>query len=126
MEQEKQRRTSRDKRKDSVCEEASEPQISVSTDGEAKKGKPLLWMTFVVLFSFWQISLLSPLPSVTPSDSVVRRSISQQNSGVSVTIDDPIRTARQLSPPHGKVSSIIHVTNLVRLKLIAQHCKAQR
>lgn len=80
-------------------------------------------MTFVVLFSFWQISLLSPLPSVTPSDSVVRRSISQQNSGVSVTIDDPIRTTRQLSPPHGKVSNIIHVTNLVRLKLIAQHCK---
>lgn len=53
------------------------------------------------------------LPSVTPSDTVVRRSISQQSSGVSVTIDDPIRTTRQLSPPHGNVSNIIHVTNLV-------------
>ncbi|KAK1889933.1 Apoptotic chromatin condensation inducer in the nucleus [Dissostichus eleginoides] len=41
---------------------------------------------------------------VTPSDSLVRRSISQQKSGVSVTIDDP----------SGKVSKIIHVTNLVR------------
>ncbi|KAI4876618.1 hypothetical protein NFI96_020564 [Prochilodus magdalenae] len=49
---------------------------------------------------------------VTPNDSVVRRSISQQK--VSVTIDDPIRTGRQLSPPRGKVSSIIHICNLVR------------
>lgn len=50
---------------------------------------------------------------VTPSDSLVRRSISQQKSGVSVTIDDPVRTTRQPSPPRGKVSTIIHVTNLV-------------
>ncbi|KAL0189265.1 hypothetical protein M9458_016364, partial [Cirrhinus mrigala] len=49
---------------------------------------------------------------VTPNDSLVRRSISQQKSGVSVTIDDPIRTARQLSPPRGKTSNIIHVCNL--------------
>ncbi|XP_030285976.1 apoptotic chromatin condensation inducer 1b [Sparus aurata] len=87
-EKDKQRRTSRDKRKNSVSEEASETQTSVNLDGEAKK--------------------------VTPSDSVVRRSISQQKSGVSVTIDDPVRTTRQPSPPHGKISNIIHVTNLVR------------
>ncbi|KAK9524839.1 hypothetical protein VZT92_017205 [Zoarces viviparus] len=87
-EKEKQRRTSRDKRKESVSEEALETQISVKLEVEAKK--------------------------VTPSDSLVRRSISQQKSGVSVTIDDPVRAARQPSPPHGKVSNIIHVTNLVR------------
>uniref|UniRef100_A0A3Q2PX07 Apoptotic chromatin condensation inducer 1b n=1 Tax=Fundulus heteroclitus TaxID=8078 RepID=A0A3Q2PX07_FUNHE len=58
---------------------------------------------------------LTPVcPSVTPSDSLVRRSISQQKSGVSVTIDDPVRTTRQPSPPRGKVSNIIHVINLVR------------
>ncbi|XP_043100471.1 apoptotic chromatin condensation inducer 1b isoform X2 [Puntigrus tetrazona] len=51
---------------------------------------------------------------VTPNDSLVRRSISQQKSGVSITIDDPIRTGRQLSPPRGKTSNIIHVCNLVR------------
>ncbi|XP_070711265.1 apoptotic chromatin condensation inducer 1b isoform X2 [Pempheris klunzingeri] len=88
MEREKQRRVSRDKRKNSVSEEATETQTSVQLDGEAKK--------------------------VTPSDSLVRRSISQQKSGVSITIDDPVRAARQPSPPHGKVSNIIHVTNLVR------------
>ncbi|XP_034712463.1 apoptotic chromatin condensation inducer 1b isoform X7 [Etheostoma cragini] len=87
-EKEKQRRPSRDKRKNSVSEEASETKTSVKLEGEAKK--------------------------VTPSDSLVRRSISQQKSGVSVTIDDPIRATRQPSPPHGKVSNIIHVTNLVR------------
>lgn len=38
MEKEKERRASRDKRKNSVCEEASEPQTSVKLDGEAKKG----------------------------------------------------------------------------------------
>ncbi|XP_051800066.1 apoptotic chromatin condensation inducer 1b isoform X2 [Acanthochromis polyacanthus] len=85
---EKQRRASRDKRKSSLSEEASETQTSVSLDGEAKK--------------------------VTPSDSLVRRSISQQKSGVSVTIDDPVRSNKQPSPPRGKVSNIIHVTNLVR------------
>ncbi|XP_075948743.1 apoptotic chromatin condensation inducer 1b isoform X4 [Anarhichas minor] len=87
-EKEKQRRTSRDKRKESVSEEALETQISVKLEVEAKK--------------------------VIPSDSLVRRSISQQKSGVSVTIDDPVRAARQPSPPHGEVSNIIHVTNLVR------------
>nr|XP_057922986.1 apoptotic chromatin condensation inducer 1b isoform X2 [Doryrhamphus excisus] len=51
---------------------------------------------------------------VSPSDSLVRRSISQQRSGVSVTIDDPVRSTRQPSPPRGKLSNIIHVTNLVR------------
>lgn len=51
--------------------------------------------------------------SVTPNDSLVRRSISQQKSGVSITIDDPIRPSRELSPPRGKTSNIIHVCNLV-------------
>uniref|UniRef100_A0A3B4UDJ7 Apoptotic chromatin condensation inducer 1a n=1 Tax=Seriola dumerili TaxID=41447 RepID=A0A3B4UDJ7_SERDU len=52
--------------------------------------------------------------TVTPSDTLIRRSISQQKTGVSITIDDPVRTARQPSPPRGKVSNIVHVCNLVR------------
>uniref|UniRef100_H3D8K4 Apoptotic chromatin condensation inducer 1b n=1 Tax=Tetraodon nigroviridis TaxID=99883 RepID=H3D8K4_TETNG len=52
--------------------------------------------------------------TVAPSDSAVRRSISQQKSGVCITIDDPIRTTRQPSPSRGKLSNIVHVTNLVR------------
>nr|XP_046263284.1 apoptotic chromatin condensation inducer in the nucleus isoform X2 [Scatophagus argus] len=52
--------------------------------------------------------------TVTPSDTLIRRSISQQKAGVSITIDDPVRTARQPSPPRGKVSSIVHISNLVR------------
>ncbi|XP_041634920.1 apoptotic chromatin condensation inducer 1b isoform X2 [Cheilinus undulatus] len=88
VEKEIQRRSSRDRRKNSVSEEASETQVSVKIEVEAQK--------------------------VTPSDSLVRRSISQQKSGVSITIDDPVRTNRQPSPPHGKISNIIHVTNLVR------------
>ncbi|XP_029929511.1 apoptotic chromatin condensation inducer in the nucleus isoform X2 [Myripristis murdjan] len=52
--------------------------------------------------------------TVIPSDTLIRRSISQQKSGVSITIDDPVRTARQPSPPRGKVSNIVHVCNLVR------------
>ncbi|KAM9426452.1 apoptotic chromatin condensation inducer 1b [Pholidichthys leucotaenia] len=87
-EEEKELRTSRDKRQSSISEEAPETPKPVILDEEAKK--------------------------VAPSDSLVRRSISQQKSGVSVTIDDPVRTNRQPSPPRGKVSNIIHVTNLVR------------
>ncbi|CAG5897136.1 unnamed protein product [Menidia menidia] len=52
--------------------------------------------------------------TVTPSDTLIRRSISQQKTGVSITIDDPVRSARQPSPPRGKVSTIVHVCNLVR------------
>ncbi|KAM7378849.1 hypothetical protein PAMP_004444 [Pampus punctatissimus] len=52
--------------------------------------------------------------TVTASDTLIRRSISQQKTGVSITIDDPVRTARQPSPPRGKVSNIVHVCNLVR------------
>ncbi|CAN9503298.1 unnamed protein product [Ophioblennius macclurei] len=52
--------------------------------------------------------------TVTPGDTLIRRSISQQKTGVSITIDDPVRTARQPSPPRGKVSTIVHVCNLVR------------
>ncbi|XP_062337284.1 apoptotic chromatin condensation inducer in the nucleus isoform X2 [Osmerus eperlanus] len=54
------------------------------------------------------------IDTVTPGDTLIRRSISQQKSGVSITIDDPVRTARQPSPPRGKVSNIVHVSNLVR------------
>lgn len=72
----------------------------------------------IVFFFFTHPTHLSHLflifLSVTPSDTLVRRSISQQKSGVSVTIDDPVRTSRQPSPPRGKISNIIHVTNLVR------------
>ncbi|KAK5602970.1 hypothetical protein CRENBAI_017281 [Crenichthys baileyi] len=52
--------------------------------------------------------------TVTPSDTLIRRSISQQKTGVSITIDDPVRTARQPSPPRGEASSIVHIWNLVR------------
>ncbi|KAM4710369.1 apoptotic chromatin condensation inducer in the nucleus [Discoglossus pictus] len=52
---------------------------------------------------------------VTLGDTLLRRSISQQKTGVSITIDDPVRTASQLpSPPRRKVSCIVHVCNLVR------------
>ncbi|CAN9509279.1 unnamed protein product [Ophioblennius macclurei] len=88
-EQEEQRRTSRDQKKKKVCQEAVEAQTtSVKLEGDAQK--------------------------ISPSDGLVRRSINQQKCGVSVTIDDPVRAARQPSPPRGKLSSIIHVTNLVR------------
>ena len=59
-----------------------------------------------------------PPPPVSPGDTLIRRSISQQKTGVSITIDDPVRTARQPSPPRGKVSNIVHISNLVR-----EHCK---
>ncbi|KAG7248665.1 hypothetical protein CRUP_010363, partial [Coryphaenoides rupestris] len=61
--------------------------------------------------------------SVTPSDSVVRRSISQQKSGVSVTVDDDdgiAAAAQQPSPPRGKLSAIVHVSNLVRPFTLSQ------
>ncbi|XP_044276858.1 apoptotic chromatin condensation inducer in the nucleus [Varanus komodoensis] len=51
---------------------------------------------------------------VTLTDTLTRRSISQQRSSVSITIDDPVRTAQAPSPPRGKVSSIVHICNLVR------------
>ncbi|XP_070977632.1 apoptotic chromatin condensation inducer in the nucleus-like isoform X1 [Oncorhynchus clarkii lewisi] len=81
-------RTQKEKRKDSYSEDTMESQSSATHNTDAKK--------------------------VTPSDTLVRRSISQQKSGVSVTIDDPVRTAKQPSPPRGKVSNIVHVCNLVR------------
>nr|XP_061794812.1 apoptotic chromatin condensation inducer in the nucleus-like [Nerophis lumbriciformis] len=51
---------------------------------------------------------------VAAGNTLIRRSISQQKTGVSITIDDPVRTTRQPSPPRGKVSNIVHVSNLVR------------
>uniref|UniRef100_A0A8C9R2W7 Apoptotic chromatin condensation inducer 1b n=1 Tax=Scleropages formosus TaxID=113540 RepID=A0A8C9R2W7_SCLFO len=47
-------------------------------------------------------------------DTLVRRSISQQKSGVSITIDDPVRSTKQPSPPRGKITNIVHICNLVR------------
>ncbi|KAM9826898.1 apoptotic chromatin condensation inducer 1b [Neosynchiropus ocellatus] len=87
MEQVKQPKISKDKPKECQPEETTETSAVQLEVGEKK---------------------------VTPSDSLVRRSISQQKSGVSVTIDDPIHTNRPLSPPRGKISNIVHVTNLVR------------
>ncbi|CDQ67370.1 unnamed protein product [Oncorhynchus mykiss] len=60
------------------------------------------------------------MKTVTPSDTLIRRSISQQKSGVSITIVDPVRTAKQPSPPRGKVSNIVHVSNLVRPFTLSQ------
>ncbi|XP_061791768.1 uncharacterized protein acin1a [Nerophis lumbriciformis] len=54
------------------------------------------------------------LSAVTTGETLIRRSISQQKTSVSITIDDPVRTNRQPSPPRGKVSNIVHVNNLVR------------
>ncbi|XP_077155046.1 apoptotic chromatin condensation inducer in the nucleus isoform X7 [Ranitomeya variabilis] len=52
---------------------------------------------------------------VTLGDTLLRRSISQQKTGVSITIDDPVRTAsQQPSPPRRKPSCIVHICNLVR------------
>ncbi|XP_072006423.1 apoptotic chromatin condensation inducer in the nucleus isoform X4 [Engystomops pustulosus] len=52
---------------------------------------------------------------VTLGDTLLRRSISQQKSSVSITIDDPVRTAtQQPSPPRRKPSCIVHICNLVR------------
>ncbi|XP_036590931.1 apoptotic chromatin condensation inducer in the nucleus isoform X3 [Trichosurus vulpecula] len=51
---------------------------------------------------------------VTLGDTLTRRSISQQKSGVSITIDDPVRTAQVPSPPRGKINNIVHISNLVR------------
>ncbi|XP_068098110.1 apoptotic chromatin condensation inducer in the nucleus isoform X3 [Hyperolius riggenbachi] len=52
---------------------------------------------------------------VTLGDTLLRRSISQQKTGVSITIDDPVRTASQEpSPPRRKPSCIVHICNLVR------------
>ncbi|KAM9401230.1 apoptotic chromatin condensation inducer 1b isoform 1-T1 [Salvelinus alpinus] len=81
-------RTHKEKRKNSYSEVTVASQSSTTHDANAKK--------------------------VTPSDTLVRRSISQQKSGVSVTIDDPVRTDKLPSPPRGKVSNIVHVCNLVR------------
>ncbi|XP_065421378.1 apoptotic chromatin condensation inducer in the nucleus isoform X2 [Chrysemys picta bellii] len=69
-----------------------------------------------------QVTAELPLPppvehevkKVTLSDTLTRRSISQQRSGVSITIDDPVRTAQLPSPPRAKPSPIVHICNLVR------------
>ena len=76
----------------------------------------LLLTHLLISLSFTPYPFVSrPAPPVTPSDSVVRRSISQQKSGMSVTIDDAAAAPapRQPSPPRGKLSAIVHVSNLV-------------
>ncbi|XP_074838267.1 apoptotic chromatin condensation inducer in the nucleus isoform X2 [Carettochelys insculpta] len=75
-----------------------------------------------------QVTAEVPLPppvehevkKVTLSDTLTRRSISQQRSGVSITIDDPVRTAQFPSPPRAKPSPIVHICNLVRPFTLAQ------
>ncbi|XP_056432177.1 apoptotic chromatin condensation inducer 1b [Gadus chalcogrammus] len=92
LEKEKQRKAPKERRRSSTrAEDAGAPRHSPARqEAEAQK--------------------------VTPSDSVVRRSISQQKSGMSVTIDDAgaALAPRQPSPPRGKLSAIVHVSNLVR------------
>ncbi|KAJ8344688.1 hypothetical protein SKAU_G00288810 [Synaphobranchus kaupii] len=51
---------------------------------------------------------------VLPNKTLVHRSVSQQKSGVSVTIDDPVCSAQLPSSPRGKITNIIHICNLVR------------
>lgn len=86
-------------------------------DGEPKKGEASELLPSNLL-SF-PITLLSSLAST--DDGLVRRSVSQQRSGVSITIDDPIRSTRKPSPPRGKLSNLIHVTNLVGLEPKLMH-----
>ncbi|KAG7462160.1 hypothetical protein MATL_G00199470 [Megalops atlanticus] len=83
----------KEERKDGSVEVAMEMHAPTAHEGDAKK--------------------------VTPSDTLVRRSISQQKAGVSVTIDDPVRTAKQPSP-RGKVTNIVHICHLVRPFTLAQ------
>lgn len=71
----------------------------------------------VMDFDHYPDSLPFP-PLVAAGDTLIRRSFSQQKTGVSITIDDPVRTARHPSPPRGKVSSIVHVSNLVRKQML--------
>ncbi|KAM9845370.1 uncharacterized protein acin1a isoform 2-T2 [Aulostomus maculatus] len=99
-------------------EEEEEEEEDVQADMESKKAR------VEKLDTSFPAAMEMPSPShtsqdvevntVTPSETLIRRSISQQKTGVSITIDDPVRTARQPSPPRGKVSNIVHVCNLVR------------
>lgn len=75
----------------------------------------IVYNEYVESVDFWceHSSKMSFTLLVTPSDTLIRRSISQQKTGVSITIDDPVRTARLPSPPRGNVSNIVHVCNLV-------------
>lgn len=103
---------------DTTCQDAMETKFPSDTSHETSTGngsqgrflrRGSFWLEPLTLFLRW--CFFSP---VTPSDTLVRRSISQQRTGVSITIDDPVRTVRQPSPPRGKVSCIVHISNLVR------------
>lgn len=85
--------------------------------GNGSQGKfglntALGWLV-ITLFGGFLYFFFSPFCTVATSEALIRRSISQQRTGVSITIDDPVRTARQPSPPRGKVSCIVHISNLV-------------
>lgn len=54
MEKDRQHKISTDKRKDSVCEEASELQTSLNNDGEANKGRGAYWEVLPTWHAFFQ------------------------------------------------------------------------
>ncbi|XP_053738483.1 apoptotic chromatin condensation inducer in the nucleus [Synchiropus splendidus] len=97
-----------------VSEETEENDIPLSTEKEPEEKMDISLPEAMEPQSTSHTSHNVETTIVTPSDTLVRRSISQQKMGVSITIDDPVRTARQPSPPRGKVSNIVHVRNLVR------------
>ncbi|XP_076829867.1 apoptotic chromatin condensation inducer in the nucleus-like [Brachyhypopomus gauderio] len=95
-------------------EKEDEDEEEEPIEGEKEKEKPHRKQRRESLTEVAMETQEGDAKKVTPNDSVVRRSISQQKVGVSVTIDDPVRTGRQLSPPRGKPTHIIHICNLVR------------
>ncbi|KAM9789904.1 uncharacterized protein acin1a [Neosynchiropus ocellatus] len=98
----------------SISEETEENDIQLSTEKDHEEKMDISLPEAMEAQSTSDTSHIVETTTVTPSDTLVRRSISQQKMGVSITIDDPVRTARQPSPPRGKVSNIVHVRNLVR------------
>uniref|UniRef100_A0A4W4EI10 SAP domain-containing protein n=1 Tax=Electrophorus electricus TaxID=8005 RepID=A0A4W4EI10_ELEEL len=94
--------------------EDEEDEEEEHAEGDKEKEKPHRKQRSESLTEVTMETQESDPKKVTPNDSVVRRSISQLKVGVSVTIDDPVRTGRQLSPHRGKPSQIIHICNLVR------------
>ncbi|XP_061447104.1 apoptotic chromatin condensation inducer in the nucleus isoform X3 [Rhineura floridana] len=91
-------------------EEEEEEEEEKAREEEPPEAPPVVAVETVVL----PPPVEHEVKKVTLSDTLTRRSISQQRSGVSITIDDPVRTAQVPSPPRGKVSSIVHICNLVR------------
>ncbi|KAL4623610.1 apoptotic chromatin condensation inducer in the nucleus-like [Arapaima gigas] len=98
----------KDKEDEEEGDEERETERAVADDGKA--GSSEVTLETQALLSACE----ADLKKVTPSDALVRRSISQQKSGVSITIDDPVRVNKQPSPPRGKITNIVHICNLVR------------